>query len=265
MYIDTLEGVRYDLNQYGLKPLKFEIDSLSSRTESEVIDGRDGHIDIETTFEGRSLRASFLLEAKNIIDFSFLRDKVFRLFDGKTYFYILESRQPSKRWKVRTVSKFTLDRINPRTATFEISFLSPSPYAESIGSTLYPYYLDGYLQVSTHENVQYIFQENVFSVWNDGDVAVDPREYPLRIEFKGASNNLTIRNLTTNDEWQYNGTTNSNDIITLDGIRSFKNGFSIFGKTNRKLITLNQGWNDFEIVGALDPYEISFDFRFYYI
>jgi len=88
---------------------------------------------------------------------------------------------------------------------------------------------------------------------------------PLKITFTGASSNLTITNQTTGDMWQYTGTTQAGDTITLDGVRSLKNGASIFGQTNRKLITLKSGWNDFAITGATGAFEISFDFRFYYL
>src|SRR5699024_1306520 len=74
----------------------------------------------------------------------------------------------------------------------------------------------------------------------------------LKITYKGNSENLRIRNLTTGDEWAYNGTTNTSDVIVLEGIRSTKNGLSIFRQTNKRLLTLAPGWNEFEIVGAPD-------------
>jgi hypothetical protein len=88
---------------------------------------------------------------------------------------------------------------------------------------------------------------------------------PLKITFTGASTNLTITNTTTGDIWQYTGTTQAGDTITLDGVRSLKNGVSVFGNTNRKLITIAPGWNNFTITGASGSFTISFDFRFYYV
>lgn len=266
LYIESLDGIRYDLNEYGLRPLPLEIDSLSPRNESEVIDGRDGHIDIETTYDGRSMRASFLLQSTNIDEFSVRRNQVFKLFDGKTYFYILEKHLPNRRWKVRTESKFKPEKINPSTGMFDIEFISQSPYSESIGSTLNPSYLDGYLQVSTNEPVEYVFKDiTKFSIWNDGDIAIDPRERPLKILFNGLSNDLIIKNLTNGNEWSYNAVTFLGQNITIDGIRSLKDGISIFKDTNKNLITLETGMNNFEIVNAISPFTISFDFRFYYI
>jgi hypothetical protein len=260
--LEALDGERYDLSDYGIKLITFQIDSLSPRTESEVIDGRDGHIDIDTHYDGRSLRASFLMESESYAEYYPKRNEVYRLFDTRNYFYLINPKEPKRRWKVKITSRFIPERVGLTEGKFELVFLSPSPYAESVNSTLNP---DDYFQVSTEQNVQYSFQENDFSVWNDGDVVVDPRESELTITYKGASNGLSITNTTTNDTWSYGGSTNAGEAIVLDSIRSFKNDVSIFGQTNRKLISLNPGWNDFIINGTIGAFEISFDFRFKYI
>jgi phage-related protein len=262
MILETIDGVRYDLSDFGLKLLTFEIDSLSTRVESEFLDGRDGHIDIETLHEGRSLRASFLMRAENHLDYIPLRNEIFRLFNSRNHYYLINPNEPKRRWKVKSSSKFSLEKISLKTGKLDLSFQSQSPYAESVSSTLNP---NDYFQVDTKNPIQYSFDEASFSVWNDGDVDVDPREVPLKIIFKGESNGLIIRNITTGDEWKYNGTTLATDSLVLDGIKSSKNGLSIFGATNRKLLTLNPMWNDFEVLGTNGPIEISFDFRFYYI
>jgi hypothetical protein len=254
LFIESLDGNLNYLEYIGLQPLALVVDSLSPRTLSETLDGRDGHIDLETTYEARSLKAYFKLKAKEASDYIQFKNSVHKLFDGKTYFYVIDEKEQGKRWKVRTASKFNLDRINPLTGKFEVDLISSSPYCESYVNTL-----------SAYNPVNYTFSVPTFQVRNEGDIPIDPRELPLTINFKGASNNLIIRNLSTGDEWNYTGTTIANDNITLDGIRSLKNGFSIFGDTNKKLITIGTEWNEFEIVGAVGSFEISFDFRYYYI
>lgn len=268
IYIETLDGIKHDLSSYGIKPLKLEIESLSPVTVTEVIEGRDGHLDLGTTFEGRQLKAYFALIGKNSFDYYFARNAAFRLFNARSCFYLIDKREPYKRWKVKTSSSFTPSKINFRTSTFELALFSPSPYSESTSTTLNPSYTDGYLQLSTNEKVKYSFiNQSTFRIWNEGDIVIDPCMLPLKIKFEGASNNLTIINHTTGDRWQYNGSTVEGDIVTLDGIRCYKNSEdnSIFGKTNLKLITLEKGFNQFEIIGTTSPFNISFDFRFYYI
>jgi hypothetical protein len=258
MIIETLDGNTYELEYLGLIPKSFTVDPLSPRTTSETIEGRDGFIDIETTYEGRSQRAFFLLKTKSVDEYLALKKIVHKLFDGKTFFYLMKEHS-GQRWKVKTANKYSIERINPVTGMFEVELISQSPYAESYLSTLTSDNFGG-----TYGS-PYTFTTSTFTVWNDGDVLIDPRLFPLVINFKGASNNLIIRNTTTGDEWQYSGSTVVIDNLTLDGIRSFKNGVSVFGHTNRKLISLEVGKNDFQIIGATQPFEISFDFRHQYI
>lgn len=258
--IETLEGIPIELKEQGLYPLRLEIDSLSPIHITEEIEGMDGLFEIETTYEPRTMRASFYMEAKD--NYSKLRSKAYKLFNGKQPFYIIDNDEPHKKWKVKTLETFTPERFNRLVGSFTVELISSSPFAESNGSTLNP---SQHFQVSTNDMVQYSFDTTSFSIWNDGDTAIDPRQHKLVIEYKGKSNNLTVRNNTNGTEWKYTGTSNANDIIKIDGVRSFKNGVSIFGNTNRKLITLEEGWNDFVITGATTPFTISFDFFFLYI
>ncbi|PEP89093.1 hypothetical protein CN585_28780 [Bacillus toyonensis] len=115
------------------------------------------------------------------------------------------------------------------------------------------------------EGRKYLHNTTSFLIYNAGDTQVDPRHMPLRITFTGASENLKIKNKTTKEEWIYTGTTTDTDIIVIDQVRSTKNSLSIVRDTNKELITLNSGFNDFEITGATGAFSISFDFRFYYL
>ncbi|MEI2341601.1 phage tail family protein, partial [Priestia megaterium] len=90
----------------------------------------------------------------------------------------------------------------------------------------------------------YKHNTNRFQVYNAG-VFLDPSKLPLRILYKGESNNLTIKNKTTGDTFIYNGTSGPNDTIILDRIQHFKNNVNIFTYTNHKRISLATGWNDF--------------------
>jgi Phage tail protein len=153
---------------------------------------------------------------------------------------------------------------------FDVEFTTLSPFAESIGTTLDPFTFDAELWqigqgLTAEDGIVYTHSTSSFRIYNAGDVTIDPRVLPLKITFTGASTNLKITNTTTGDMWQYTGTTQAGDTITLDGVRSLKNGVSIFSATNRKLITIASGWNDFTITGASGSFTISFDFRFYYI
>lgn len=266
LLLQNLDGTEVDLDAAGLFLRRFVIESVDPKHEVDTTDGSDGFIIVQTVLNGRGIKAEFLMESKNHEEYIHVRNKVFNLFNGKTYFYLINSDEPFKRWKVKTSSKFTPDRIGS-SANLEVSFISPSPYAESVVSTLDTEQTDVFYQVDTEENIQYLFDTNSFFVWNNGDVEVDPlhRWSDIKITFQGPSENLAIRNLTTGEEWTYNGSTVGGDVIELIGVKSEKNGGSILGSTNKKLITLAPGRNDFELVGPTGAFLISFDFRFYYI
>jgi Phage tail protein len=243
--IERLDGTQYSLADYNISVRDFIVDSPSPRFYWETVENRDGVIDLGTDYDGRTLRGSFFMSANDFLDFPLLRNEIFKIFASKEPFYLIDDREPGKRWYIKA-NTFSLKQVITL-GEFDIEFFSPSAYAESVKPT------------------SYTFTTTSFRVYNAGDITIDPRVLPLKITFTGASTNLTITNETTGDTWQYTGTTVGGDTITLDGVRSLKNGASIFGNTNRQLITIATGWNDFSVVGTTGAFEISFNFHFYYL
>jgi phage-related protein len=268
-YVQRKDGTLYDLKQLGIRTKDFIVSAPSLRHVTEEIEGRDGSIDLATTEGPRTITCTFRMQAVDTQDYPLLRNEVFRLFRSKESFYLIDRREPAKRWEVKCQDAYDIEQRFVY-GDFTVTFVCFKGYAESIGSTLDPLTFDSELWqigqgLAVDDDMIYVHSTPSFKIYNAGDVMIDPRVLPLKITFTGASTNLTITNTTTGDTWQYTGTTTANDTITLDGIRSFKNGLSIFGNTNRKLITIAPGWNDFTITGATGAFTISFDFRFYYI
>jgi hypothetical protein len=266
--IQRLNGALYDLSDYGIKTLDFQIDAPSPRIYSEVVEGRDGTLDLGAVYDSRQLRGSFFMSAVDSVDFALLRNEIFRIFAGAEAFYLIDSREPGKRWKVRS-NGFSVEQLNATKGRFDVDFNAQIPYAESIGTTLDPLTFDTELwqigQGIIDEGLTYSHTTSTFRIYNIGDTTVNPRQHPLVITYTGASTNLKIKNVTTGEEWAYTGTSASGNNIKLDGVRSTKNGLSIFRDTNRKVISLVPGWNDFVIAGASGSFTVSFDFRFYYL
>jgi phage-related protein len=264
--IQYKDGTVIDLHEdKNIWVSSFRIPSPKPNHTTEKVDGRHGSVLLETLLDDRIAKAKFSIEAVDSAELDLLRDELYRIFNPLIKFYIIRDLQPGKRMEVSVDGDFDLDYLTLEDGEFELNFVMHSPYMESVITTLNPFQLEGYSQMSTPEEVKYQFSETKFRVWNEGEITLDPSVQSLLILFEGVSSGLTISNLTTGDQWQYNGTTGEDDSIRLDGIRSFKNEVSIFGQTNRKLVTLVPGWNEFEITGATSPFEISFDFRFYYL
>lgn len=270
LIVEKLNGERYELTEEntGLRLIDFTVDAPIAKTETDSIPGIDGHIDLGTVYEGRTMSASFKVSAKDRYDYPLVRNIIFNIFDSKQPFRLIDDREPGKRWLVKYNSTYSIRQLLATFGEFDIGFFSNSTYAESIGTSLDPLTFDSELwqfgQGLILDEVSYIHTNNSFDIYNPSDVEVIPRKMYLKIEYIGASNNLRIENETTGDEWTYNGTSNSGDVIRLEGIRSFKNNLSITSDTNFNLIRLAPGQNKINLVGTSGSFEIKFDFRFYY-
>lgn len=233
----------------------------------EKIEGTNGSIRTGKDFGIRSIKAECRLFAEDTDDFFLLRNKIVAALYKQSQFYIITESEPYKRWKVEVSSSFDVDRIGT-TGDFNIQFDCADGFAESLGTTLDPFTFDAdrwLLGEGLTDTVpSYTHKTASFSIYNAGDIPVDPIEMPLIIAYKGGSSNLAITNQTTGDVWKYSGTTSSGDTIVLNRVRATKNNISIFGNTNRKLITLAPGWNHFKLSGTSGSFEVSFNFRFYY-
>ncbi|MEM5659949.1 phage tail family protein [Bacillus toyonensis] len=266
--VKLLNGTIFDLDEIGVETRDFNPSAPSPKHSYEEIEGSHGAIDLGTVYGPRKINCSFYIKANDMRDYALFRDEVFNIFDSRQAFYIIDKRNPGKQWLVKCESEYEIDQQRIY-GFFDIKFISASPFAESIGTTLTPLDIDlGLWQIGqglTFEDPKYVHSTSSFRIYNAGNVPLNPRRMPLLITFKGASTNLKIKNKTTGDEWSYTGTTSVNDIIRLDQVRFTKNSLSIVRDTNKKLITLNSGFNDFEITGATGAFSISFDFRFYYL
>ncbi|WP_144497382.1 phage tail family protein [Bacillus toyonensis] len=248
------ESFMISMNE-GMRVLTYVPSSPLFQTEYEKLSGRHGLIDVGGAFEAQdNIKSRIYFRSKNINDFCVFRDQIFRLFASQDPFYIISSRAPEKRWKVRVASRYEIEPKGKGTyGVFDITFRSSDAFAESTYSTL------EWMQVD------YTRTTSNFTINNKGAVEIDPRQMPLRITFKGASENLKIKNKTTKEEWTYTGITTDKDTIVIDQVRSTKNSLSIVRDTNKKVISLQTGINEFEIIGAKGAFSISFDFRFQYL
>ncbi|PGB01867.1 phage tail family protein [Bacillus toyonensis] len=266
--IEKMNGERYKLSkETGYILLKFRLESIKVNKLTERISGGP-LIRLGTEIDGRFIHTDVLFTAYDFPDHVLKRNEFFKILDSREDFYVIYSEEPGKRWLV-SAEGFTPEPLSRTLGRCELVLYSTSPYSESIGTTLDPFTFDSALwqigQGILADDIKYTHSTTTFSIYNAGDVPLNPRRMPLLITFKGASTNLKIKNKTTGDEWSYTGNTSANDIIRLDQVRFTKNSLSLVRDTNKKLITLNSGFNDFEITGATGAFSISFDFRFYYL
>ncbi|MFH7833885.1 phage tail family protein [Bacillus luti] len=258
-----------DLHNKNLWVESFQIFSPSPDHKTESIEGRHGSIYYGTTLKDRKITSTISIEAIDFVDFDLFRDEIFQIFNPLEKFYIIRDLQPGKRMEVSVDSEFDIDYETLEDGKFSIDFVIHSVFLESIGTTMDSFTFDSNLwqigQGLIAEDTKYMHNTTSFRIYNAGDILIDPKNIPLRIRYTGASKNLTIKNVTTGDVWNYTGESVSGNVIELNGVKATKNGTSIFGATNWGLIKLKSGWNDFILTGATGDFKIEFDFRFYYL
>ncbi|PFC88561.1 phage tail protein [Bacillus anthracis] len=267
--IQYKDGRDLDLHNINLWVESFRILSPSPDHETESIKGRHGSIHYGTTLKDRKVTSTISIEAFDFVDFDLLRDEIFRIFNPLEKFYIIRDLQPGKRMEVSVDSEFDIDYETLEDGVFQIDFIIHSVFLESIGTTMDSFTFDSNLwqigQGLRGEEMKYIHNTTEFRILNAGDATINPKYMPLKITYTGSSDKLTIKNKTTTEYWSYSGTSEGSEVIELNGVKSTKNGNSIFGSTNWGLITLKPGWNYFTLNGTGGDFEIKFDFRFYYL
>lgn len=265
--IQRKDGKTYDLESLFIKTLDFDVSAPSPRHSFETLEGRHGVIDQGTVYDTREINCSFYMAAVDFPDYVLLRNEVFKMFDSLESFYIIDSREPGKRFLVKTDRPYRISQTG-RYGFFDVSFVGLTGLAESIGTTLNPFTVDTDLwqvgQGLLTEDISYIHSTNEFRIYNAGDVEIDPREHFLEIKLKGETFYPQIDNLTTGDSWQGWIETSTNQTLVLSGVKSEVGYMSVFADTNRELIRLAPGWNDFRVSGTYGEFEIKFDFRFLY-
>ena len=291
-------GQSFRLSDYGVVQ-DFVVHSIDRSVVRDPIDGRSGLQDYGVEIGDRTIEVPMIFKAADLHDYAHLRDELYGLLDDSEPFYIREMRRPKalqydfvdfgrkpkwesqtdneyvngKQYKVRLNSSLTPEQ---RSLSGEVSIefvTSDIPYAESIYTTL-ELHDSGYSATSEKyglvdniddEKVKYRFTENDFTVYNAGNVTVEPESAFLEISVRNAviTNHLKIKNLTTNEEIIISDGFGQARHYEIFGMTIRRAGTNIFRDTNRRFISLAPGENEFEITGAgFDSVWVNF--KYYY-
>ncbi|WP_374187428.1 phage tail family protein [Priestia aryabhattai] len=270
----TKDWVKVDLDSLNVVTTNFILDSPSPQHTREEVDMMHGTNTLGTVLAGRTMQVTFHIRAVDAYDFPLVRNEVFKLFNGLDIVYLVDTREPGKRWKVRVESSYDTAPIAMVFSQFDISFFSDSPFSESIGTTQDPLTFDAEVwQIGqgllAEDDITYTNTASNFKIYNPGDVTIDPRDpkTPLTIEVTAAqtSSNITmsLTNNTTGETWSYTGGTVAGQIYQLAGVQTLLGGTSVSSKTNYGLLTLVKGYNDISRNSAIS--KVSFFNRFYYL
>ena len=290
------DGSKFLLSQFGTVQ-DFIVGSIPNVVNKVTIEGRPGSADYGAELGDRTITVPLILKGEDLHDFAHFRDELFSIIGDSEPFYIREKRRLKElqyefvdfgkvpKWSPQTDNKYVngkqyLVRVDGE-FEFEqeglrgfatIKFVTSGlPYAESVYTTKE---LDdtglsaiaekyGLVDGIDDEKTQYVFTDNKFSVWNAGNVTVEPESMYLDITISGCTGpKVTIRNKTTGESLEINVLTN-NHVVRQNGMIVTVGGINRFRDTNRRFISIVPGDNVFEVTGATFD-RVNIDFKYYY-
>lgn len=258
----------------GITPLDFLVPSIEKERYTENIKGVPGTIDYGFDYKEREVTLNFQMEHfHGTHDFRLMRNQLYELLDSYSYIYISDDLLPSLVLKVTFDNSYNPERYGYWYSTIEVS-------AKTIGLpfwrtkyTTQDIEKEGYEALAeefgmadgiNQDMANYRFQSSVFSVWNGGNITIDPRQMHLdiRIWHSTSKGNATIENLTTGDKVIiYREHTDS--FINLVGSKVMLADTNWLRESNRQYITLAPGENKIRISNT-NFSDVTFDFPFYF-
>jgi len=271
LYDENMNEIDYPV---GITPLDFLVSSIERERYEETVNGIPGTIDYGFDFKDREITLKFQMEHyHDTFDFRLQRDELYNIFSSNNHLYVSDNLVPTRIIKLQVDGQFIPERYGYWYSTLEVTgksvglpFWQTKYTTEKIEAKGYDaiYERFGMADGINQDMANYRFQSSVFSVWNGGNVTIDPRQMPLniRIWHSTSKGNATIENLTTGDKViVYREHTNS--YINLIGAKVMLADTNWLRESNRQYITLAPGENKIRISNT-NFSDVTFDFPFYF-
>lgn len=259
----------------GVKPLDLFVSSIEKERKEQQIDGIPGVVDYGFNYKQRDASMTFWLRHfHGEHDYFLMKSEIDAMFDSHDYIYASHNALPSRVIKLTVDGSYEPERITGSTyANLEVDaritglpFWRTKYTTQDIEKNGYNAIVEKY-GTADGINVDYLpykFTTNKFSVWNGGNVTVDPRNMMLNIILTNVTTtgNLTIENVTTGEKFIYKEAI-SKKSLNLNQTKVLIGTTNKLRETNRKFISLVKGKNDIKITnGTFDS--LSIDCPFYF-
>lgn len=258
----------------GVRPLDLLVSSIEKERKEQQIDGVPGVVDYGYNYKGREVKMNFMTEHYHgTFDHRLQRDETYNLFDEYPFLYVSDDTVPSRVLKITVDGSFTPERYGYWYSTFEVDaritglpFWRTKYTTQDIESSGYSAIVEKY-GMADGINVNYLnYKVNYdeFTVWNGGNVTIDPRNMYLKLILTNVttSGNLTIENVTTGEKFIYKESISKKN-LTIDGTKVLIGTSNKLRDTNRKFISLVKGINKIKITnGAFDSVAVDSPFYF---
>lgn len=238
--------------------------TITNITTQNGIDGEITHLNTYAPFE---ISFTFFYEPTDYTDRNLFEQKIIETINQYDAYYIRNSYNPNMRYAVNKADYEILKDENGL-LHFSLKFNVFKGYSESVHSTLDSQSInDGNFDIGmgiiTTDTPKYQHQTTIFRIYNSSSMKVTPLMRHKLIIKLSCIGSPTVKNKTTGDVFSYKKTLNKKDELNLNGVYPYVNGNRCGRDTNHGIITLETGWNEFEITNATNI-DVSFDFNFIY-
>ncbi|WP_432724613.1 phage tail domain-containing protein [Staphylococcus equorum] len=271
LYDPNMNKVDYPV---GVRPLDLLVSSIEKERKEQQIDGVPGVVDYGYNYKGREVKMNFMTEHYHgTFDHRLQRDEIYNLFDDYPYLYVSDDTVPSRVLKITVDGSFTPERYGYWYSTFEVDarvtglpFWRTKYTTQDIEKDGYSAIVEKY-GMADGINVDYLnykFNYDEFTIWNGGNVTVDPRNMYLKLILTNVTTtgNLTVENVTTGEKFIYKEAISKKN-LTIDGTKVLIGSSNKLRDTNRKFISLVKGINKIKITnGTFDSVAVDSPFYF---
>lgn len=272
IYDENLNKLQFPV---GVKPLDFLVSSITKERISENVNGIPGSINYGFDYKEREITLSFWLKySHNVYDYKLMRSELYEMLDTGEYLYIADDRLPSRILKVAIDDSYLPELINgSRFSNLELKgTVIGLPFWRTIYTTQ-DIEKNGYSALvekfgmadGVHlDYLTYTPKTNTFSIWNGGNVTIDPRHFDLsiRLLYATSKGNVTIENLTTGEKFIFYRQF-ENTHLNIFGSQVLLGSTNWLRESNRKFISLVPGENKIK-VSNVEHQGVSFDFPYYF-
>ncbi|MDW4052644.1 phage tail family protein [Staphylococcus saprophyticus] len=229
-------------------------EDVEVKANTTEINGTDGVLMGPTTFGPFNLILNFSFRGLDTKDLILQKQKLRNILFRREPYYIWHSDAPGKKYLVYCDSNENED-LTHSFATFKVTFVVVKGYSESLKDTSQFSLSSGDWQfeagVLSDDEIKYKHTTTSFKIYNGSTDTINPLfRHKLKVLINlNAPKGFKIKNTTTGDVFEYKKAIKSNQRFTLDGVHPFINNKRVGIDTNWQWLTLDEGFNNIEIIG----------------
>ena len=238
-------------------------------TNTQEIKGVDGLLPNSNTFAPFELELECIFIGQDVEDYRLIKSKLRTLIYQRKPYYVWHSDMPGKKYAVIPQAT-AIEDIYGRNGNIKLTFQVYKGYSESLYKTDQFSLLSDKWQFESgivpDEEIKYNHNRQMFTIYNGSSDAINPRlRHDLKIWIRlTTKTGFKIVNKTNGDIFEYTGSLEKNQSFLIDGAYPYKDKQRCGRQTNKGIITLEPGYNKFEIWGSISNFNINFIFPFIY-